>query len=131
MVTAYLQQPLFQDDVARWLDTDDWIGTPSQRITRLNARGFVVTYQSLGTVLELESWLARQIPLILFVLTEDLSYWTIHSQHAVELAGVSNNQAHLFDPGVDTAPITIPTDELLLAWSHLDYSYAALEVAGS
>jgi hypothetical protein len=30
MVTAYLQQPLLPDDIARWLGTDDLVGTPSR-----------------------------------------------------------------------------------------------------
>lgn len=127
--TAYLQQPLLQDDIARWLGTDDLVGTPSRRVTRLTRQGFDVTYDDFGAVIDLESWLNRQIPSILFVLTGELSYWTINTQHAVVLAGFSGNEAHLFDPAVDAAPMTVPTDELLLAWSHFDYTYAAIEVA--
>jgi len=129
MVTAYLQQPLLQDDIARWLGTDDLVGTPSRRVTRLTRQGFDVTYDDFGAVVDLEDWLNRQIPPILFVLTGELSYWTINTQHAVVLAGFSGNEAHLFDPAVDAAPMTVPTDELLLAWSHFDYTYAAIEVA--
>lgn len=88
-----------------------------------------MTYDDFGAVIDLESWLNRQIPSILFVLTGELSYWTINTQHAVVLAGFSGNEAHLFDPAVDAAPMTVPTDELLLAWSHFDYTYAAIEVA--
>jgi hypothetical protein len=43
MVAAYLQQPLLQDDIARWLGTDE-IGTPANRIQRMARRGFDVTY---------------------------------------------------------------------------------------
>jgi hypothetical protein len=65
----------------------------------------------------------------LFVLTSELSYWTINTQHAVVLAGFSDDEAHLFDPAVDAAPMTVPTDELQLAWSHFDYTYTAIELA--
>lgn len=129
MVTAYLQQPLLQDDIARWLATDDLVGTPSRRVTRLTRQGFNVTYADFGAVADLESWLNRQVPPILFVLTGELSYWTINTQHAVVLAGFTSNEAHLFDPAVEAAPMTLPTDELLLAWSHFDYTYTAIEVA--
>lgn len=129
MVTAYLQHPLLQDDVARWLDTDELVGTPARRVTRLTRQGFDVTYNDFGTRSDLENWLNRQLPPILFVLTEELSYWTITTQHAVVLAGFSGDQAHLFDPAADSAPIAVLTDELLLAWSHFDYAYTALEIA--
>lgn len=128
MVTAYLQQPLLQDDIARWLGTDDLIGTPARRIIRLTRQGFDITYNDFGAVVDLESWLNRRIPPILFLLTSELSYWTTNTQHAVVLAGFSGTEAHLFDPAVDTAPTTVPIDELLLAWSHFDYTYAAIEV---
>ena len=128
MVTAYLQQPLLQDDIARWLGTDDLVGTPARRITRLTRQGFDVTYNDFGAVVDLEGWLNRQIPPILFLLTGELSYWTINTQHAVVLAGFSGNEAYLFDPAIDAAPMAVPTDELLLAWSHFDYTYAAIEV---
>ena len=128
MVTAYLQQPLLQDDIARWLDTDDLAGTPSSRVTRLTRRDFNVTYADFGAVVDLERWLNRQIPPILFVLTGELSYWSIDTAHAVVLAGLSGDQAHLFDPAVEEAPITVSRDELLLAWSHFEYTYAAIEV---
>jgi ABC-type bacteriocin/lantibiotic exporter with double-glycine peptidase domain len=127
MVTAYLQQPLLPDDIARWLGTDDLVGTPSSRVTRLSRRSFNVTYENLATQATLETWLNHQIPPILFILTGELSYWTINTQHAIVLAGFTGNEAHLFDPDVDTAPVTVPTDELLLAWSHFDYTYAILE----
>lgn len=43
MVSAYWEQPLYQEDVARWLGTTD-IGTPSARIQRLNQYGSQVDY---------------------------------------------------------------------------------------
>ena len=131
MATAWLQQPLLQDDITRRLGTDDLVETPSRRVTRLTRQGFNVTYDDFGTIVELESWLSRQIPPILFVLTGELSYWTTNTQHAVVLAGFSDDDAHLFDPAVNAAPMSISTDELLLAWSHFDYTYAVVDVAKS
>lgn len=114
MVTAYLQQPLLQDDIAQWLGTDDDIGTPFRRLQRLEKRGFEVTLALPGSLDAARSWLNRQIPPIILVSTQDLSYWSGNSQHTVILAG-ETDETHLFDPGIETAPITISTDELLLA----------------
>lgn len=126
MVAAYWQQPLLQDDIARWLGTRR-IGTRSSRVLRLAKRGFEVTYD-VGIVADLEKWLNRQVPPILFIRTGELSYWSIDTQHAVVLAGLEAGQAHLFDPGINTAPSTVIIDELLLAWIHSDYTYAAISV---
>jgi ABC-type bacteriocin/lantibiotic exporter with double-glycine peptidase domain len=129
MVTAYLEQPLLQNDVARWLDTDDLVGTPASRIERMARRDFDVTYNAFGSLANLEIWLNRQVPPILFILTGELSYWSFNTQHAVVLAGFTGDNAHVFDPAVETGPTTIPTNELLLAWSHFDYTYATLNIA--
>ncbi len=129
MVAAYLQQPLLQEDVARWLQTDDNIGTPFRRIQWLSKRGFEVTLTMPGSLDTARSWLNKQIPLIILVSTGELAYWSGNFQHTLVLAGETGETVQVFDPGVETGPITIATDELLLAWSHFDFSFAAIEVA--
>lgn len=74
MVAAYLQQPLLQEDIAQWLGTDDAVGTPFRRIQRLAKRGFEVTLVVPGSLDAARSWLNRQIPPIILVSTQDLSY---------------------------------------------------------
>ncbi len=130
MVTAYLQQPLLQADVARWLQTDDNIGTPFRRIQRLTRRGFEVTLIMPGSLDAARSWLKQQIPLIILVSTGELSYWSGNFQHTLILAGETGETVHVFDPGIETAPMTISTAELLLAWSNFDFSFAVIEVSG-
>jgi hypothetical protein len=124
MAAAYWQQPLLQDDVAGWLGTTR-VGTPSSRIQRLVQRGFEVAYRT-GSLVEVTTWLARQIPCILFVRTKDLPYWRVDTPHAVVLAGLESDVAYLFDPAVETAPVTASLGDLMLAWSHSDYTFAAL-----
>jgi ABC-type bacteriocin/lantibiotic exporter with double-glycine peptidase domain len=127
MVSAYLQQPLLQDDVARWLGTRG-VGTLSSRIVRLNRHGFEVYYGT-GSLAALESWLAQELPCILFVRTGDLlPYWRVDTPHAVVVAGVEVDQVAMFDPGLSMAPAIVSTGNLLLAWSHFDYTYAVLTV---
>jgi hypothetical protein len=43
-------------------------------------------------------------------------------------AHIAGDQAHLFDPAVENAPATVSVGDLLLAWSHFDYTYAVLYV---
>ncbi len=128
MVTAYWQQPLLQADIADWLDTRD-IGTPAGRIRRLAQRGFQVVYRT-GSLAEVQAWLAKKVPCILFIRTGDLSYWSVDTPHAVVLAGIEADRAYLMDPAAEIAPAIIPMDNLLLAWSYFDYTYAVLTVSG-
>ena len=127
MVAAYWQQPLLQADVARWLGTRG-IGTPSSRIQQLAGRGFEVAYGT-GSLAELDSWIAQGVPCILFVRTGELPYWQLDTPHAVVLAGLDSNRAYLFDPAVETAPVTVSSSDLMLAWSYSEYTYAALRVS--
>lgn len=78
MVSAFWEQPLAQEDIARWLDTRP-VGTPASRIVRLARRGFDVIYTT-GAPATLREWLDQGVPLILFVRTGDLKpHWTIDS----------------------------------------------------
>ena len=126
MVAAYWQQPLLQADVAEWLGAQG-VGLPASRVERLTRRGFQVLYRT-GSLAELENRIAQSQPCILFVRTGELPYWQIDTPHAVVLAGLEGDQAHLFDPAVETAPATVSVGDLLLAWSHFDYTYAVLYV---
>ena len=126
MVAAYWQQPLLQADVAEWLGAQG-IGIPASRVQHLSRRGFQVLYRT-GSLAELENWIARNQPCILFVRTGELPYWQIDTPHAVVLAGLEGDHAHLFDPAVENAPATVSVGDLLLAWSHFDYTYAVLYV---
>lgn len=128
MVAAYLEQPLLQKDIARWLQSDDLLGTPARRIQKMVQRGFEVTYTDLGTKHDLENSLARHLPPILFILTGELSSWSINTQHAVVLIGFEDESAYLLDPYIEVVPQKVANDELLLAWSHFDYTYATLAI---
>jgi len=128
MVSAYWEQPLLQADVADWLDAREDIGAPAGRVRRLAQRGFHVIYRT-GSVLELQAWLAKGIPCILFVRTGELPYWNIDTPHAIVLAGIEGDNVSLFDPAMETAPIEATLGDLILAWAYTDYTYAILNVA--
>ena len=125
MVAAYWQEPLYQPDIAQWLGTSD-IGTASSRIQKLTQYGFHVDYQT-GSLGQLQYWLDRQVPCILFIRTGDLTYWQVDTPHAVILAGFENEKVFLYDPAMDIAPIESTMNELMLAWSHSDYTFAVMQ----
>lgn len=125
MVSAYFGIPVTQKDVAYWLGTTD-IGTPSSRIERLSNRGYSVTYGE-GSQSALGEWLSRNIPTILFVRTGELPYWKIDTAHAIVLCGLDHNEAIIIDPAVEIATCTVTIGDLMLAWSHFDYTFAALQ----
>ncbi len=128
MISAYLEQPLLQDDVAGWLGTRG-IGTPGSQIQRLSRQGFDVFY-GVGSLTVVEECLMQQVPCILFVRTGDMRpYWKIDTPHAVVVAGLDTDNVALFDPGIAIAPAIVSVGNLLLAWSHFDYTYAALRVS--
>lgn len=125
MVSAFWQQPLAQEDVALWLETQA-VGTPAGRIVRLARRGFDVLYTT-GAPATLVEWLNQGVLPILFVRTGDLlPYWTVDTPHAVVLAGLEDDNCVIFDPGLAVAPAFVSLGNLLLAWLHTDDAYAIL-----
>ena len=126
MVTAYWQHPLRQTDVARWLGARG-VGTPASRIQRLARHGFEVIYRT-GSLAELEMWIDQGVPSIIFLRTGELPYWQVDTPHAVVLAGLEANNAYLFDPAVESAPVTVSSGDLMLAWLHFDYTYVVLHL---
>jgi ABC-type bacteriocin/lantibiotic exporter with double-glycine peptidase domain len=124
MVSTYWGIPVRQVDVARWLGTSD-IGTPSSRTQRLTNQKYSVIYGE-GSLAILSGWLEQDAPLILFVRTGDLPYWKIDTAHALIVAGLDTEQATLIDPAVDAAYCVVPLGDLLLAWSHFDYTFAVV-----
>lgn len=51
----------------------------------------------------------------------------LDTAHAVVLTGSTPDLVALLDPMVETTPIIVGSDELLLAWSYFDYTYAVLK----
>ncbi len=99
MLSAYWGIPVLQVDVARWLGTMD-IGTPSSHIQRLRNQGYQVTYGE-GSLSSILDWLRQETPVIIFVRTGDLPYWSIDTAHAVTVTGLYRDQAFIIDLATD------------------------------
>ena len=65
---------------------------------------------------------------MVFVSTQELSYWAEAVQHAVVVAGTDATQIHLYDPAFPEAPRTISVDEFMLAWLEMGDFYALIQV---
>lgn len=124
MVVAFSSESLTQEDIARWLGTTN-IGTPASLIQRMSKRGFDVVYRQ-GSLGEVQNWLAKGVPCILFVRTGELSYWEYDTPHAVVLIGFEGNEALVLDPAHKSSPTGVALGELMLAWSELGYTFAVL-----
>jgi hypothetical protein len=124
MVAAFCGESLTQEDISRWLGTTD-IGTPASRVHRMSKRGFEVVYRQ-GSLDDVNNWLAKGFPCILFVRTGELSYWEYDTPHAVVLIGFEGNEALVLDPAHESFPVGVAVGDLMLAWSELGYTFAVL-----
>jgi len=127
MAAAYLHRTLSQAEVVRWLGVRGG-GAPASRIRRLIEHGFDVTY-STGSLSDLRAWLAHNVPVILFVRTNELPYWDVDTPHAIMLIGIEGEQVYLLDPAMDNTPVEVSIGDLMLAWSYFDYTYATLRLS--
>ena len=127
MVAAYDGRPLTQVEAARWLGATE-IGTPARNVNRLESHGFAVIYQE-GSLQFLSEALDHGVPCILFLRTGDLSYWSVDTAHALVLVGIEEDRAYVHDPLFPDAPLVVPVDALMLAWSMFDYAVATLTKA--
>ena len=125
MVLAYLGIERAEAEVSRVLGAQEY-GTPSLAIQRLAGLGVQVTYRQ-WPLPELMTTLTSKQPVIVFVRTGFLGYWTEDVAHAVVIVGVEEGQRFwINDPAREQAPLTVSWDGLLAAWAEFDYRGATL-----
>ncbi len=126
MVLAYQDISYSQDELAKVLNLKPGLGTPTRNIQRLASPEIKAVYEE-GTLEQVQTWLGMGIPVIAFVQAGELSHWRDEFfQHAVVIVGLEKDMVWLLDPDTNGNPIAIPTNELMLAWSGMDYLYAVL-----
>lgn len=64
-----------------------------------------------------------------YSLCAQASFRDVDTAHAAALVGLEAEQAFLLDPAVEQTPVLVYSDDLLLAWSYFDYTFAVLTVA--
>lgn len=118
MVLKHLGFDVPQARLARLLGTRAF-GTPARHVTRLESLGVQVTVGPYSEA-SLRRWLHQNVPPIVFLQTDALTYWETTTYHAVVLVGMDENRVYLNDPAVDTAPQNTDIPSFLLAWSEFD-----------
>jgi len=126
MVLAYLGLPATQEHLARELDVRPPLGAPASNVIRLRSDSLNVTFAS-GSLNGLRSHLMQNSPPVVFVQAAELPHWQDHvSQHAIVVVGIDEQTVQILDPAAGASPIPVPIGDFMLAWSDLDYIYAAL-----
>jgi hypothetical protein len=120
MALAYLGVSRSQEELARKLGLRPRLGVPASNITRLRSASLDILYTD-GTLEDVANWLTQGAPVIAFVQAGELPHWRGHLfQHAVIIAGLDEQTVCLFDPAAETAPISTPVGNFLLAWEEMD-----------
>ena len=125
MLLDYWQRPTDYDTLLKVLQIG-YAGAPFRNLHYLEALGASVFIEQ-GQLETLRSLLARKLPPIIFVSTQDLSYWDEVTQHAVVVAGIDETHVYLHDPAFSDAPKTVTIDEFMLAWLEMDEFYALIQ----
>lgn len=103
-------------------------GTPAENILRLDQFGVRVTLEELSLPQMLEH-LHQGRPIIAFVRTADLPYWSLEVDHAVVVVGIDEEAEVIYvnDPAVHEAPQVVPLAALELAMQRFDYRCAIIQ----
>ncbi len=100
-------------------------GTPRTNILRLESLGVHVIYHE-ATLDILANYLLAGQPVIAFVDTAHLPYWSESTNHAVLVVGLEEDSVLLHDPAFDN-PQTVPIRDFELAWMECDGMCAVIE----
>ena len=126
MVLDYLDKPTSYNRLLSLLRIGP-IGAPRRNILQLTRLGIDVAYReaTLPLVAEL---LQAGLPVIAFVDTGELSYWSVSTNHALVLVGINEDYVFVNDPAFPDAPISVSVGEFDLAWLNGDNTCAILRV---
>ncbi|MCB0022927.1 MAG: C39 family peptidase [Caldilinea sp.] len=125
MVLAALDVPLSQQAIALRLQTSD-AGTPFSRLRRLADANLNVDVQAGGTIEQISTAIAADIPVIAAVDATWLPHAQIESPHAVVVVNLSASQISILDPAAGNEVIDVPLDAWLAAWIEMDCIYAVI-----
>ncbi len=118
MVLAYRGQVISEATLARRLQTTPF-GTPLSNARRLQSQRINVNITSL-TVEQLQQHLLQNIPVIVRVWTEMLTYWNEDTSHVAVVVGLDEESVYLNDPAFTDAPQLVVWDSFLAAWAEFD-----------
>lgn len=126
MVLDYLGRPVAYPQLLSLLQIG-FLGAPRRNILRLTRLGLDVTYFE-ATFPILVNYLQAGQPVIAFVDTGELGYWSVVTNHAVVVIGLDPDHVIVNDPAFASAPQRIPCGEFELAWLNCDNACAVINV---
>jgi len=126
MVLEYLAQHPIYDDLLKVLDIGP-IGAPRRNIVRLASSSVSVIYREATTAILLDL-LQQGLPVIVFVDTGELPYWSSATNHAVVVVGTDAEHLLVNDPAYSEAPIAVSIDDFELAWLNCEYMCAVIRI---
>ncbi len=128
MVLAYHGKPTPYGKLLHLLKIGP-IGAPRRNILNLSRlRGVSVAYRE-ATVPILVQFLTNGLPVIAFVDTGELGYWTSTTNHAVVIIGIDGDDLLVNDPAsAESQPVRVPIGEFDLAWLNADNTCAIVSV---
>ena len=118
MVFAYHGHPTSEATLAQRLGTT-LFGTPLSNAQRLQTRRIKVQITSL-TVEQLQQHLQQNIPVIVRLWTQMLTYWHQDTSHVALVVGFDEESVYLNDPAFADAPQLVVWDSFLAAWAEFD-----------
>jgi ABC-type bacteriocin/lantibiotic exporter with double-glycine peptidase domain len=125
MVLNYLGLKLSENAIAETLGTQEF-GTPSFAVQHLTAFNVRVDYHE-WSIPQLLIAIQSGQPVIVFVRTGFLDYWTEDLAHAVVIVGATESQNFsVHDPALATGPTTVSWNGLLAAWAEFSYRGATI-----
>jgi ABC-type bacteriocin/lantibiotic exporter with double-glycine peptidase domain len=127
MVLAYLGQMVDYSQLLRLLKVKPH-GAPAGNIRLLTGLNLNVVY-SKTDMTGIEAMLQQNQPVIVFVRTGELPYWTYSTDHALVVVGCDEHLVYVNDPDRAEFPIPVPRGDFELAWLERDYYYALVTSA--
>ncbi len=124
MLLAYLKRPLDYAQLLKLLRIKPY-GAPASNIRLLATLNLDVVYSKTDMV-GLESMLHLGHPVIVFVRTGELPYWTYNTDHAIVVTGCDEATIYLNDPYSPDYPLLVPRGDFELAWAEREYTYALI-----
>jgi ABC-type bacteriocin/lantibiotic exporter with double-glycine peptidase domain len=124
MALAYLGRAIDYSQLLRLLNIKPH-GAPAGNIRLLTNLNLNVVYSQTDPA-GLEALLQQGQPVIVFVRTGELSYWTYSTDHALLVVGYDESHLYVNDPDRSEAPIAVPRRDFELAWLERDCYYALI-----
>lgn len=124
MIFAYLGRPQRYSTLITRLGIRSF-GAPATNILRLADARHRVTY-SQTSIEGLRSYLDAEIPVIVFVRTSELPYWSYSVDHAILVVGYDETAIYVNDPDLSQPYKQISVGDFELAWLERDYFYSTI-----